>query len=451
MLDEASRRPARYLFASPTIDLINEQAKALRERASDFVVEAIHSRSGARASVERRVDDLLRYPADAHVVALVTHEALMNIDLSNFTGWHARIDEPPHAVKSGVIDIADSVAYFRSRFELDPISGTEWSTLKSTAHMSWRTHAKDTLAGKLTNFRKLAENPHGLFVKLTSWADAVTRPVDWFSAWTPLALRAFESVVVAGAGYGTSIGYRVAQEWFSGQIEFEAAQMAYVRTGQPTVSIHYFASKHQGSTTFWESDAGKSCLVKVCKWFEDSRREVGFWSGNSVVRTIFHDRIGGERTLPKVAGINALRDHTSCAILYSSKAIPDDRVLEPLFPIGEDEIRRAREDEDIFQFVYRGSIRNPEYAGPYSIYLYSLDQAQRLANRLRESGLHQVEVVAVHDAGLMEHERESIGRGPTALTPEQRLARQARKRDKTRSRVQKHRARKRSAIPPDAP
>ena len=106
LLHEIATDAARYLLASPTIDLIEEQARSLRDRNPSLSIIRIHSASGGRMSVGRQIADLLSRPADEHLAALITHEALMAVDLAGFHGWHARIDEPPHAVLPRQTDLS---------------------------------------------------------------------------------------------------------------------------------------------------------------------------------------------------------------------------------------------------------------------------------------------------------------------------------------------------------
>lgn len=439
MLLDAAQNKGRYLFAVPTIDLLEEQAERLDEMAPSATIVRVHSRSATRGSVKRQISDLTTCTGP-HVIALITHEALLDADFSGFSGWHARIDEPPHGFHRGQISIEESLPYFENKFDLDPVgSGSPWAQLKPKGSIRWPEVQKDTLTKDLVDFRKLAARPQGVFVDLLSWQEAKGRLVTWFSLWTPLQVRSFASVLIAGAGYLTSLAYRACRDIFGGDVDFEVSDLGEPRTGQPTIIIHYFTEAHEGSTTFWESDRGRSCLVSICKWFERSEAFVGYWSGNDIVRLLFHDRIEGERANPKVAGLNSYRQHESCLFIYSSKAHPDDVNLHDLVTISKDDVRRAREDEDILQFAWRGAIRSPDFDGRYDIYLYSRDQAERLGDALRASGFDGVMLQGVPDAGIMAIMRPMHRKRGMARSPADELARLQRRRDQGRERARRHR------------
>jgi hypothetical protein len=58
-----------------------------------------------------------------------------------------------------------------------------------------------------------------------------------------------------------------------------------------------------------------------------------------------------------------------------------------VFGLSKQDIERAREQEDIWQFVMRGAVRNADFAGVYTVYLYDVWQADTLADMLRDAGI----------------------------------------------------------------
>ena len=105
--------------------------------------------------------------------------------------------------------------------------------------------------------------------------------------------------------------------------------------------------------------------------------------------------------------------HKSCAFIYSSKALESDKPLIKVFGLSLEEIERAREIEDIIQFVFRGDLRNPDSTDDYYVYLYDRYQAEALAAYLTEHGLGTVELVPVEEAGLLDMSRPGRGRPPS--------------------------------------
>ncbi len=68
---------------------------------------------------------------------------------------------------------------------------------------------------------------------------------------------------------------------------------------------------------------------------------------------------------PKAERTNSLMHHKSCAFIYSSKAFESDKPLINVFGLSLEEIERAREIEDVIQFVFRGDLRNPNSTDDY--------------------------------------------------------------------------------------
>jgi hypothetical protein len=176
------------------------------------------------------------------------------------------------------------------------------------------------------------------------------------------------------------------------------------------VFICYFTRAHRGASTFWE-DKGRDCLAKVCWYLE--KVSLGYWSGNKVVTDYFHGRLSGDMVSPKAEGTNSLMQHKSCAFIYSSKELLSDAPLIDMFRLNREEIERAREIEDIIQFVCRGDLRNPDATGDYWVYLYDRHQAEALAAYLTEHGLGTAELLPVEEAGLLDMRRLGPGRPPS--------------------------------------
>ncbi|MGK3945937.1 hypothetical protein ABK046_47270, partial [Streptomyces caeruleatus] len=89
------------------------------------------------------------------------------------------------------------------------------------------------------------------------------------------------------------------------------------------------------------------------------------------------------------------------ALIYSAKATPDDEAVIKTLGLDGNAIRAAREDEDVFQFVCRGAIRDPGYSGVYSVHLYDQEQAERLRDRLIGAGYTDVVTDPVYEAGIL--------------------------------------------------
>ncbi len=75
--------------------------------------------------------------------------------------------------------------------------------------------------------------------------------------------------------------------------------------------------------------------------------------------------------------------------------------------LTKDQIERARETEDVLQFIMRGVISDPAFTGDYDVYLYDKHQADALAEYIKDNQIGDVELIPVVEAGIMEVERES--------------------------------------------
>ena len=143
---------------------------------------------------------------------------------------------------------------------------------------------------------------------------------------------------------------------------------------------------------------------------------------------------------PNAEGINILMHHTSCAYIYSSKALPSDAPLIDVLKLKPEDIERAREIEDIIQFVCRGSLRNPDSDEDYHVYVYDLNQAQALADYLTEHEFGTVELVPIAEAGLLDMRRPGRGRPPSE--PEDARSREDRLEQERASAAERQRCRR---------
>jgi hypothetical protein len=399
MRTEAIANPGRYIFFYPTAILIAEQEAEFKTVAG-LDVQIAHSKSKRSGTVQ----DQLNQDAEraetariAHTVVLTTHESLLGCDLRAFQDWHFRIDEAPNAVQSGKIVATVNRQFFDTRYALDPLGTDGWSQVQPLGTADRFTDiARDDGARGFAAFLKHADRSRA-FVSVSDWK---SKQFEWLSIWSPDLLQGIPaSVTIAGASYMTSIGALVAAP----RVTFSERVVPAVRTGQPSIAIRYFTEGHSGTSSLWEQSEGRAFIVKLCDYLAANEPDLGFWSGNEEVQKLMDHRVSGGPIPPKVAGLNALDDKVSCAFIYSSKTTPHDGPLKSVLGITDHQIRIAREDEDILQFVMRGAARKRAYSGPYLIYLYSLDQAERLRDQLNASGIGAtVELEPVPDAGFMD-------------------------------------------------
>lgn len=398
MREEAEAAGGRYLFAYPTIPLLREQAKEFRATRKMVTIEA-HSKSKGEGTVQRRLSDAaseVNQSGHPDVAVLTTHESFMGCDLSAFKGWHFRIDEAPNAAQGGNLSFPVSRDMFKAKYSLNPIGIGHWHevTLINEADR-WTDVAEDDLTKPIAEFMKQAARPTGAYVDVAHWD---VRSLNWCALWSPYFLEGIPaSMTIAGASYAHSIGAFIAKD----HVRFKTRNIPMVRSKTPSINIHYFTHGHKGTSKFWGTPEGRKMIVKVCDYLAANVPDLGFWSGNTVVKNLMEHRLAGQMIDAKALGRNEYDDLESCAFIYSSKATPNDESLKALIPITDAQIERAREEEDVLQFVMRGAVRKRDFGGAYNIYLYTKKQADDLATKLNASQVGKVTVLPVAGAGIL--------------------------------------------------
>jgi hypothetical protein len=435
MLLNALQNPDRYLIAAPRIELIQEQTRFLSAKALELgvklpTIRVAHGGNRSLGDVRRQISDCAAELKNVkHAILYVTHEGLKLADLQPFAGWHGCIDEVPDGPKSNSFSASATFRQFADAFDLEPVGDAEWwRVLRKPGAPSPQEIRRDSTIKSLAEFYKAVNGGQDVFVNIGRWEDARDgRKIRWWSLWTPLVLKHFASVTIAGANFDHSLCNLVLQQWFSDQVTIEKRPVSTgVPRAHPTVRLWHFTRKHTGTTQFWDEPEGSWCLNQICRYLI-AIGGVGYWSGNEVVRKYLRHWFPGEMVPPKQAGTNSLIQHTSCAIVYSNKPQDADEAILDVFGLNKEEIRRAREIEDIIQFVMRGAIRRPDYGCGYDVYLYSLDQAEAVAEYLRANVSPHVSVEAVKEAGILDYERPDAKpssaagtRNSARRTPEQR-------------------------------
>jgi hypothetical protein len=402
MRQEAIRNPGLYLFAYPSIALIGEQLAAFEAETSIIVAEA-HSEAAGSGTVQNRLERHQAYfEANKidHAVVLITHEGLMGADLSAFRDWHVRIDEVPNTIQSGVVYAPASADFLKRAIAIEPVGSHGWGELRLLdKQRGWNALANDDLFRPLAEMMKQASRRHGVFVDTPDWTDSF----GWCSIWPLASLTHCRSVKLAAASFDISLGAVVAKRWEAARVEFDPKVKLRARTQEPAVRVHYFTQSHEGNTAFWAKRRGSRFLVNICDFLAAKEPNLGFWAANDVAERLLDHRLNGKPISPKAAGLNVYDDETSCALIYSSKALPGDKPAQALFGLTDDDILRAREEEDILQFVMRGAIRRCDFGGDYDIYLYSKRQAELVAAKLSASGIGKsVDLVPEPGAGIMD-------------------------------------------------
>lgn len=412
LLDTIVSTSGRHVVAFPRTELIDEQAEYCRQKARELnkqlTIITHHSKQAdSRGDVGRHIADTLKAKADqAHVLLMITHAALLELDPVLLWGWHVSFDEnPDSSVASGTFIAAASWSMLKLHFRLEPVAGGRvWQVLAcDDAPMLTRREIAAEGEGELQRFLTYARNPRrAVFVDIGDWKDAKSgRKIGWWSIWTPLVLDKCTSLTFTAAAFFDSLPYRATQ-WLAGdQLEPKRIDLgAGASRARARVRVHYYV-RYAGSTEWWKTNDGSQCLVRISE-HQARIGGVGYWSCNPEIWTFFCHRFEGIHCKPKQAGTNSLIELHSCLFIYSAKAQVGDGPIMDLLGLDRLDVRRAREFEDVRQFALRGAIRRPDFAGNYDVYLYDQAQAEDLAGYLSDIGIVDVELVPVEDAGILE-------------------------------------------------
>lgn len=445
MLKNMVANPGKYLLACPRIDLIRERVADLHRHAemqglAPPVIEEAHSQTLGVETVSRQLADAHgRHSSTPHVVILTTHQALVETDFSSWAGWHARIDEVPHGVISRTWDLPVAAAAFERIYGLVPVQAHPgWSRIQPKEECpTLGAFMRDQFLSGAAELHKAVLSPQGALTTMENWGDLQGggRKFDWASIWTPYELRGFESCQIASAGYRDSVTNIVTESIHPGKIELRQTVISSSCTAA-RVQIFYL-TRHRGSTEFWDkSPLGRECIRKAGEYL--STQSVGYWAANKAVVPELAGRVPGQQASPKSEGTNSLRGYTSCAFIYSAKRQPADKLLQQLVPVLSDEqIERAREIEDIIQFVFRGAIRDAGFKGDYRVFLYDVFQAEALHAELQRMGI-DAEIFGCEEARLMDVVRERPRREP--IDERSQAERDAQNRSKAAARMRDRRA-----------
>lgn len=416
--DDMIERPGLCVFALPTIDLLREQERKLRRAAPNLRLFAAHSNRAGRKQVQLQVNKHLAAISEQGItrcVLLITHDFLESGDLTGLTGWRFYIDEPPIAIRAGKLTITrSSLKLWKSQFALSPIE--TWGQLRRVDDTPLRLGLErgDTMLKDLASLRRAAAGRSVVLLSTDKWKIGTH---NWMTIWTPLDLPSTE-VTMAGAGYLRSLGAKVAMKLHSDQLVFQEQEVTRPRSGQPKVTLHYFAD-WECSSPHWHTWDGLGDLAAIADHVRTQSPDLGYWSGNAIAKVAMSHRISvTQPSKARLAGRDDMMALQSCAFIYSSKASAHLKPILSLLRLTQEEVRQSAEDEDIFQFVFRGAIRRPEFDGRYPIYLFSKQQADRLKSMLHASGLDDVSLEFEGAAGVSQQPPQQ-GRRPILVSNEQ--------------------------------
>lgn len=462
---QAARRiiatPGRYIIVRDRVEAIAEYSRQLHDMANtagvSIPIASITAEAGQ--SVRLQVEDVpARYGDLPHVVVMITHKALMMCDFSGFTGWSIIIDETPVILDRQDLQTSQSRAFFEANYQLDHLT-KGWSSVTLT-DAGWTIspadlerddlfralkifHQRVTSASILPDKanRDMARRAHddtasqrAVIGNLSSWSDMDDgRKWSWCSVWSPMQLRAFDSVEVMANGFDKSITFDLLKRFNTG-VTWEEVRLTSLRTFAPrTVRIRYYAEGHVASLSRFGSDDGAACLRAIAIHLSDRRQ---IWMSNDRSADALAE-MGGQQLRPHQAGSNSYAGYHEATCIYAAKPSAETRSVLTLLGVEGDAWTRSYEHEAILQFCCRTSVRDPLSSETVTLTVYDRDQADYLAAYFGDQPHITVEMELV-DLGFAHDAGAAPGPKAKTLTPEEaeakRVERTRRKSDAQRRR-----------------
>jgi hypothetical protein len=449
--DLIAANPGKYLLAVDRREVIATRIQRIESKAAACgthpVFRPIYSQDEQRfgngiVGVRRAIREQPTQDYDTpHVVVVCTHEGLISSDLSTYdNGWTLIIDEVPNLWHFGELSCQWTWPIWKEFFGLSPLDDQYAQvTIKRDAPSLEECKRDLLISDEFVDLYRRWESNRPI-VKLQSWEDASGgRTWSWHSVWNPDKLDAFDRVIILANSFEDSIAYKLMQHAGAKLVSFPISDN---RVWQPrTVRIRFFASQHRAGTTFWTRDMnGAQALGKVETWTaHNTDPENHFWScnlGNGSLKLL------GQKLRPKVSGADGYK-HLSCAsFIYAAKPSRTEAEALARFGISYDDVVRAREREDLIQFLGRSSWRDPDDGREIDFRVYDQEQALFLKNFIETSGRPFTTILEhVEEAGVDEYRPRPVGAPRKILTSADREAQKERRRKADRESKARTRAR----------
>jgi hypothetical protein len=425
--------PGKYLLAVDRREVIETRINRINEKAAAYgtypVFRRIYSPDEDRfedgvIGVRRALREQPTKDSETpHVVVICTHEALISSDLSTYEGWTLIIDESPNLWGFGEMSCPISWVVMESFFGLEPLDDG-WSklTIKREAPSPTASEQDSLLSNEFVEVYRRWESNRPV-VKLESWQDAADgRTFSWHSVWDANKLTPFSRVLILANCFEDSITYKLLKNAGCKLVPFAIRD---TQTWLPrTIRIRYFAQDHRAGTGFWTNKNdpnGALALVKAGTWTWDNTDPANhFWSCNLKSKL----NLPGQKIQPKVSGMDDYKRFSCASFFYTAKPSKAEEVAFARYGISREEVIRAREFEDLVQFLGRTCWRIPDDSREIDFRVYDYWQALFLEEFIANSGRPFTVILEhVEEAGVDEHKPQPVGRPKAVLTEAEKAER----------------------------
>ena len=444
--------PGLYLFACDRKETIQERVQLIELLQADhhfrphvvpIMSPSTKTPSKPGTSVRVKVEALPHTYRSGHVIALITHNALMDADLSCFSGWELVVDETPSVFETKPMSNALTWTILRDHFEIIPGDAFNAIISKDTDRATTASFARDTMAQSVASLhRRVVGEQYHVLTDLHRWADLADEPAwQWSSIWSPAQLRCFDSVTVLANAFDRSLTYHLFQALHP-ESRWRRSERPNTRLfKRRKMTITYFARGHDASRGWFNRDQAKKHLGRIASFI---RNEVGsaghIWTSNDTEATSL-SHMPGQRLAPRQAGSNKYAHIDHVSMIYCAKPNPAEVGVLKALGIDPAAATETRERETIYQFTGRCSVRDPTSERPIWMWVYSEAQAQYLEEMYAATDYIDVEL-RPFDLGYLDHRHDSkTGRKVLELSDEEIVAQAQRKRDRARERKRESRLR----------
>lgn len=444
--------PGQYLLAVDRREVIEARIRRIEEKAAAAgthpVFRPIFSRCEGRfengsENVRRQIrEQPTKDNETPHVIIVCTHEGLLTSDLSTYQGWTLIIDETPNLWTFGQAQTEFTWPLYKRFFNLREIGGG-LSEIEVRGDAPTVTACKrDTgLSQEFCDTLRRWQSSRPI-VNLTSWEQAGDgRQWWWSSVWNPKKLSAFKRVMILANSFEQTITYKLLDHAGVKLVPFAIQDN---RSWQHrNLFIRYFAENHQAGSSFWsnrDDPSGSEALQKTFDWIRANSQPTNhYYSAN--VDTLKAVTLPGEKLQPKVCGSDAYKHITCASFIYTAKPSAAEEKAFELYGITRNEIIRARQNEDLIQFLWRSWLREPNDTRDGEFRVYDRAQAEFLKEFIEATGRPiSVDLGHVSEAGVDEHQPKPVGRPKIKRTAAEEEDRKNRRRKRDAERKKRRRA-----------
>jgi hypothetical protein len=320
-------------------------------------------------------------------VVFITHATLQ---LYHWRGWYNYnliIDEVPNVTYSYVRSFAETddvlKRYIRTKSDEGDCYALELTDYgDETAGQS----VDDVLIQEFEYLlHQLQHDNTKVWVQKKGWDDPTSDKLRFFSVFTPVSLVNFESILLLGDRCSEMVIYEVWKSSF--KVTWNKVNWSSSRTPRKVplkdrATVYYFQDKRP---SIQQASSATTPANKIAKYVAEKEKVV-LWTVNAVVKSkskLVDVLDKDDAITPKSHGINTLQHHTAC--LWMACMNPNNvEVKQYMDYVGmtQQQLVQDRELNAVYQFAMRTNLRDWDSTKHVNIYVWSLDQAEYLKDRL---------------------------------------------------------------------